>query len=96
MPKLVTVTLLIHGQFPNDTFPEWILSRAKRLNVSGWVKASGDHLVEIFLSGDPILVDAMEVACSLGPIDAQVSSIDKKQENTPEEHYRHPALFIRY
>ena len=96
MPKLVTVTLLINGQFPNDSFPEWIISRAKRLNLSGWVKAHREHRVEIFASGHPILIDAMEVACSLGPFDAQVQSINKQQEQTPEEHYRHPSQFIRY
>lgn len=96
MPEIVTMTLLVNGQFPNDTFPEWIRSRATRLNLSGWVKAHGEYLIEIFVSGDPILIDAMEVACSLGPIDAQVRSIDKREEKTPEEHYRHPTQFIRY
>ncbi|MEE9333239.1 MAG: acylphosphatase [Granulosicoccaceae bacterium] len=90
------MTLLINGHFPNDTFPKWIISRAERLNLSGWVKAHGEHLVEIFVTGDPILIDAMEVACSLGPIDAEVQSIDKQQQETAEQHYRHPARFIRY
>lgn len=96
MSEVITKTLLLNGYFPNDTFPDWIIGRATLLSLSGWVRADGEHLVEIFVSGDPILIDAMEVACSLGPIDAQVDSIDERQEKTPEMDYRQSAQFVRY
>ncbi len=96
MSQIAAATLIIKGHFPNDTFPEWIINRAQRLNLTGWVESKNTSQVKIFVSGDPILIDAMEVACSLGPIDAQVDSIKKITESTQKEHYRQPARFVRY
>jgi len=96
MPDIVTQTFLIKGYFPDSSFPDWIIRRATLLDISGWVKSHSPRLIEIYASGNPILLDAMEVACSLGPIDARVSSIDIKQEHTPENHCRQTARFIRY
>jgi len=85
----VAMTLLVHGQFLPDSFPEWITRRAAKLSLSGWVRAHSDNLIEIFVSGDQILIEALEVACSLGPIDARVDSIEKQLENKFKPPGRH-------
>ena len=67
--------LKIYGQFEAGGFPEWISHRAKRLNLSGWVKLHHSQMIEIGVAGNPILVDALEAACNLGPYEAKVDRV---------------------
>lgn len=76
MGSVQTKSLIIHGRFDKDTFIEWIEHRALKLSLSGWVKQLPSNSIEVVASGDPILLDAMEVACSLGPSNAMVERID--------------------
>ena len=75
-------SLLIYGHFPGDSFPKWIVQRAQLLSLSGWVRSRGPNLIETHVSGHQVLVDAFEAACSLGPMDVIVDSIDVQ----PLEH----------
>jgi len=54
--------------------------------------------MELCVTGDRVLVDAMEVACSLGPIDAQVERIEIRCLNEDDTllRSRHRAQFHRY
>jgi len=91
-----TITLLITGNFRSADFSEWIVHRAAKLNLSGWVKPHNDQFIEIFVCGDQTLIDALEVACSLGPIDAQVHTIAKKPAISTVLPSRQSARFVRY
>lgn len=71
----VTVCLSLEGRFSAGTFPEWICHRAGLLDLSGWVKVQGPHQIDILIQGNETLVDAMELACSLGPSDILVDQI---------------------
>jgi len=86
--------LLIHGKFTGDTFSAWITNRAERLSLQGWVRVHGRELIEVCMFGDRILIDAMEVACSLGPIDAQIERIDS--QNVAKSTTRHPHQLDGY
>jgi len=76
VPNTVSRRLLIHGFFPEDAFSDWITRRANRLSLEGWVIGYNQHLIEVCMVGDKVLVEAMEVACSLGPLEAQIDHID--------------------
>ncbi len=76
MSDSVTTLLYIRGQFPDSSFCEWISDRASILSLSGWVTIRSQNLIEAEVSGHPVLVDAFEAACSLGPMTVDVQSID--------------------
>lgn len=75
MPAPVTMSLLLTGQFPGNSFPDWIAHRAKLLDLVGWVKTHNQNLIEIQVTGNQILIEALEAACSLGPLEVGVESI---------------------
>lgn len=76
MQRNLTLYLTIEGQFSSGSFPDWICHRARVLDLSGWVRSQGDGLIDILVSGDQVLVEALEVACSLGPGDVLVDRIE--------------------
>ena len=94
MPSTVSRKLLIHGFFPGDAFADWISNRAHRLSLGGWVKTYEGRLIEVCIVGDRVLVEAMEVACSLGPADARVDLIDSL--DVPESTTRHTGQYDGY
>lgn len=68
--------MTIHGSFQADEFWEWIKHRARRLNLAISRTAADDTSFRIAAIGNPILLDAFEVACSLGPESALIDRID--------------------
>ena len=64
------------GQLSAASFPDWICHRARLLNLTGWVSWSKTGAVRIVVCGPDSLIDAMEMACSLGPADVLVERID--------------------
>lgn len=78
MSSAVTCSLFIRGQFSNTHFCQWIAHRAALLSLSGWVAGNGEGVLEVRVSGNQILVEAMETACSLGPLHAQVETVEMR------------------
>lgn len=83
------------GQFKNDHFIDWIIRRAAKLSLSGDVVQLSHTEICLTVIGHPILVDAMEVACNLGPIDASVDLIIEEKRSLPQV-YRQSAKIVRY
>jgi acylphosphatase len=54
-------------------FVRFALARGRRLSLTGWVRDEDDTVV-IALQGPAALIDAFEITCSLGPIDARIDS----------------------
>jgi len=54
-----------------------------------------DTLIEILVCEERVLVEAMEVACSLGPVEVSVDLIDSFTASEHESEYasRHPGFF---
>lgn len=77
------MTLLISGTFPGPVFPEWIAHRAKLLELVGWVKRRSNQLLEVQLTGHQVLIEALETACSLGPMEVDVESIQIQLSTKP-------------
>ena len=56
---------------------------------------SNQH-IEIMAHGERILVEALEVSCSLGPIEAKVHSIRTQNINSMSAHTRQNVKFVEY
>ena len=93
---LVTRNIEIHGSSLTPDFVDWIIQRATRLSLSGWALRHGDDLIELSITGERVLVDAMEVACSLGPIEAVVDSIVPGATVPTAPNYRQTGDFVEY
>lgn len=72
MPVTRTVRLSFEGRFVVRSFAEFIERRAVRLAVDAEVRKAGDRLFAVDVTGQPDLIDAFEMACSLGPLDCLV------------------------
>ena len=69
--------LTLKGRLASDSVLEWVAHRATLLDLAGWARRENSSMVTIVLVGPQALIDAMEVACILGPGDALVESIGK-------------------
>jgi hypothetical protein len=65
-------TLVFIGRFQPGSFAEFIRHRAARLSVDVDMRLAEPERFEVSVFGEENLVDAFEVACSLGPIDCLV------------------------
>lgn len=60
-----------------DSFAAFALNRAHRLCLDGWISlVPGGATVAV--QGPQALVDAFEIVCSLGPIDARITAWDRR------------------
>ncbi len=66
------VHLVFTGRLDAESFAEFARHRAGRLALPVRLGPIDDGRAEISVSGAPDLVDAFEMACSLGPIDCVV------------------------
>ena len=90
MQDLISQHMLIRGHISGETFAEWVRHRAAVLDLKGWMKMPTGNLAEISVTGERILVEAFEVACSLGPGEAMIDTIDTRpgNENEPVDTFR--------
>ena len=72
---------LISGEVNSQSFPGWIDRYARRLGLQGGVSAVRQGEVEVIASGPPDLLDALELGCSLGPIEVLVDRV--RRESLP-------------
>lgn len=73
---LTVSEIRLEGHFRSVGFLDWICHRAHLLDLRGWVTAQGPARISIVVEGPQALIDAMEMACSLGPVDVQVARIE--------------------
>ena len=64
------------GNLSAAGFADWICHRARLLDLNGWVSSEGPEAMTIVVTGPASLVDAMEMACSLGPMNVWVERIE--------------------
>ncbi len=96
MHDTISRHLLIEGDLPADMFTAWVIDRAERLSISGWIRTCGAGQLELLITGERVLVDAMEVACSLGPAAARVESIKTLGEALSKQGSRQVSSFVRH
>ena len=77
-----TVTFVFSGQF-GPSFVDFARHRVARLALDAGAPDLRPDRVRITVSGQDDLVDAFEVACSLGPIDCLVDDIARYPGDHP-------------
>jgi acylphosphatase len=65
-------TLVFHGRFRTESFLEFVRHRAERLALRAAIGTVTPDRIEVSVAGEAELLDAFELACSLGPIDCVV------------------------
>ena len=76
---MIATEFRLEGNLASAGFPDWVCHRARLLDLRGWVSAEGPCAMTIVVAGPGPLIDAMEMACSLGPFDVQVDRIESTQ-----------------
>ena len=78
------VHLLITGQVQGVGFRDWLVRKAAKLQLAGWVRNVGTDIVEAVLSGENDAVDSCVGLCRHGPSLAKVSHISITEATAPE------------
>jgi acylphosphatase len=68
--------LVISGRVQGVGYRDWLVKRASRLGLSGWVRNRDDGGVEAVLAGEAALVAECLEACWRGPMLAVVREIE--------------------
>ena len=69
--------LRIHGVVQGVGYRHWMVGRATRLGVAGWVRNRGDGTVEALAYGPADAVEELLRACRMGPAGASVTLIEE-------------------
>lgn len=72
------VSIVFIGHFHAESFCEFVCHRARRLQLDVVTEKAGDERIEVRVAGPPDLIDAFEMACSLGPIDCVVREVERR------------------
>lgn len=76
--NLKAARFTFHGQIDCDSFAEFALHRASRLSLEIEVGACDATSAVLSVKGQEALVDAFEMACSLGPYDCIVLDVERR------------------
>jgi acylphosphatase len=64
--------VVFRGRFRTESFLEFVRHRAERLALRAGIEMVAPDRIEVSIAGADELLDAFELACSLGPIDCLV------------------------
>ena len=64
----------IRGRLRAATFLDFVAERAAWFGISGWASADGSSAIDLVAAGPEALVGALEMAVTLGPLDALVET----------------------
>jgi len=71
----VRVAWVIRGRMDLPGYLAFVVGRARWLGLDGWVRANDDATVSLAVAGPEALVGALEMACTLGPLDALIDEV---------------------
>jgi hypothetical protein len=74
-------TFVFVGSFDPASFVEFMHHRAHRLALRAGVGGISCDRIEVSVSGEADLLDAFELACSLGPLDCLVLDVLRAHRN---------------
>lgn len=66
---------MLRGDLAAATLAPWVERHARRLGLSARIRQKGTEVLTLEVAGPPELLDAMEMGCLLGPIEAWVEMI---------------------
>ena len=78
-PAVRTERMTILGDLGAESFLPWIRRHALKLGLEQAVDHADFQRIELRISGPADLIDAMEMGCSLGPIDVWVDEIKRAE-----------------
>ncbi|MBV8407073.1 MAG: acylphosphatase [Alphaproteobacteria bacterium] len=86
--------LVVTGRVQGVGYRDWVMERAERLGLSGWVRNRIDGSVEAVIVGEDDAVGRMVEACRRGPPAARVDAVDVEPldlDILPEGFARRPT-----
>ena len=89
-----SIHLEICGQVQGVGFRWYIVEKAKRLGLAGWVRNRSDGCVELAAAGPIEAIRQLEGAARSGPRGAQVEDV-RELAPLPEESLRKPFEIAR-
>lgn len=84
----VRVRAVAHGVVQGVGFRYYVLSRARLLGVTGYVRNAPDGTVEVVAEGERGLLEQLLEAIERGPIGASVHSVDRQWLAARGQYYR--------
>lgn len=74
------VRVVVTGHVQGVFFRDSCRREAERRGIAGWVRNNDDGSVEAVFEGDDSAVDELVAWCEHGPGDADVASVDRRDE----------------
>ncbi len=78
-PAIRMERMTILGRLQTESFLPWINRHAAKLGLEQRVSHADRCRIELIVRGPVELIDAMEMGCSLGPIDVWVDDIQRAE-----------------
>lgn len=78
--------LLVHGKVQGVFYRDSTREKAENEGVAGWVANRDDGSVEVVLEGGPPAVEAVVEYCRMGPMSAEVTSVEVDEESPDGLH----------
>ncbi|MDR6100060.1 acylphosphatase [Agrobacterium larrymoorei] len=78
-PAIRKERMTILGSLDTRSFLPWINRHAAKLGLEQHIQHADQARIELILSGPVELIDAMEMGCSLGPINVWVEDIQRAE-----------------
>ncbi|MGI8713628.1 MAG: acylphosphatase [Solirubrobacteraceae bacterium] len=72
--------LLVRGRVQGVFYRDSTREQAEHEGVAGWVANRDDGSVEVVVEGDASAVQAVVEYCRLGPVSAEVTSVEVNEE----------------
>ncbi|WP_288039456.1 acylphosphatase [Acidiphilium sp.] len=81
---MIAKHLILSGRVQGVGFRDWMVTRARRLALAGWVRNRADGTLEALVAGDAPAVEELLRACRRGPRLARVTSIEEDLAPPPD------------
>jgi acylphosphatase len=82
---MISKFLVIAGRVQGVGFRDWIIRRARRQGIAGWVRNRRDGTLEALIAGEADAVEELLRACRRGPPGAEVRAITEHFADSPTE-----------
>jgi len=89
-----TVRMAVRGRVQGVGFRDWIVRKARALELTGWVRNRSDDSVEILASGEAEAVERLLKEANQGPPFARVTEVrvDEAEVEVSSGFVRRPTL----
>ena len=82
---MIAKHVVITGRVQGVGYRDWMVTQARSMGLSGWVRNRADGSVAALVAGDTPVVEEMLRQCRRGPRMAMVVSITEELVEPPDE-----------